>query len=169
MVTLNYRSMKWIDLIRAVVDRSDPLALEEILSRPLRTAYSGPTIPEFLDGLRCKRGTLRRCGWDSVKVELAYDLAIDKFSNLPRSGREPPASSNKSAVRRGLDCRCYYRPVLKAVTARLAGADTDGIAKVEELTVRLLIGMLLRHFDLACLEVTRRPMGPDRSYRWKGG
>jgi len=82
-----YRSLSLIDLIGRIVYFADPRALAEFHSNRTVFRYSRKSLLciVFLDKLR---KSAARSEWPGHKVleiaDMAYDLTVDKFNNLPQ-------------------------------------------------------------------------------------
>ena len=113
-----YRQLSLVALIKKIVDESDTLALEEFHNN--RTVFrfrSGEKrelrFVEFLNGLCHRVEKDKSLGRQAFEIAAkAYDITLDKFSNLPEQSSSPlKADLDKDRAERGggSDCRLYYK------------------------------------------------------------
>jgi len=163
----DYRRMPLLELIRQIASQGDRTALTELHeNRPL-FRYEGEKdllMAAFL--LRMKESRLARkwTGGNGMALENAYDLTLDKFSNLPAGSAEKGTAHETG----GPDCRYYYRAYYDYCVARLpqGGRRQNGM-NAELRAAAMLQGMVARHFYLSCLESRRRAQHLIRRYLWQ--
>jgi len=84
---LKYQNLSLIDLVKGIVKNSDHYALEEFHTNRTLFSYSGGIPILFIDYLKELRDRLAEREWlGSNAHEVAneaFDLTLDKFSNLP--------------------------------------------------------------------------------------
>ena len=147
----DYRTVPLRDLIdRVCVDR-DLRALSEIHERPL-FQFNGSgrvRMAEFVGNLRAEAA--RR---NDVVAERAYDITIDRFSQLPEDGIHGASAGGARPM--GTDCRRYFGALLRVMRSwkgrHLASAS---IADEEHLVATLLQRLVMKHFRLALMEARR--------------
>ncbi len=152
----------------ALVCRFDPRqALEEFHGyRPVFRLRGGPSLllVELVDALREEYATRRIAGHDPSVPDRAYDLTIDKFSNLsgtPRHGS--PVKQN------GPDCRLYFGAALHhAEVWRRSHPSADALQE-ETAIARHLQRLVIRHFHLSCLDAKRSGDRTRTRYAWSVG
>ena len=163
----DYHHAPLLKLAHRIAFESDRAALEELYrNRPL---FSYKRDRSLLLGTflrRLKESNLARkwTGFDVMTLEKAYDLTVDKFSNLPEKseGRYRPSEV------RGPDCRYYYRACYNFTMARLHEMDrSDSTIQVELMAAENLEHMVIRHFYLSCLESKRRAKHSVSRYCWQ--
>jgi hypothetical protein len=169
---MNYRVLSLTQLALRVKD-GDRAALDEILkNRPL--FHFGKKykllLSEFLYEVKQDFAS-RKMGGATEILDKAYDLVLDKFSNLPNgdsSGQEPVQEQVQDDARQqGADCRYYYSAFLK---------DVDKIAKTrpqpspigeEHLAGSCLQRFVVRHFHLSLKEARRNANPFVSRYLWE--
>jgi hypothetical protein len=101
-------------LIDCIVDHSDPLEFEEVLSRPLSFGQVNLCFIEYFYRRRehASRGipNIRNC---SVISEIACDLTPKKFSNLTKKKNK----QGWSVKHNGPDCRLYFDALRRSITS----------------------------------------------------
>ncbi len=163
----NYGDLPLLELTRRIGYESNRIALEELYqNRPLFSYKRDRSLllGAFLRRLKESNLARRWTGANVMILERAYDLALDKFSNLPEKnqGRHRPGKT------RGPDCRYYYRAFYKYTMARLSEMDrSDNAIRVEMTAAENLGRMVLRHFYLSCLESKRQAEHSVRRYCWQ--
>ena len=166
-----YRSLSLIDLIGRIVYFADPRALAEFHSN--RTVFSYNRKPllciEFLDKLR---ESAARSGWPAHKAlevaDMAYDLTVDKFNNLPQKIelRIADKKNAKNLKHQGPDCRVYYKAFLEYIKKSFEKKRPNGQLEEEERAAKALQHLVRRQFYFSCLEAERK-FNPFRSrYYW---
>ena len=170
----DYRSLFLVDLIKEIADRSDLQALDEFHNnRPVFSYNHGPpmVLVEYLTELR--ESVLRGGSTGSNALEagdMAYDLTLEKFTNLPtspKSGHLANKKNDEKLKRKGPDCRLYYRAYLKKYAKSFNNRPPDGELEKEILAAKIMQGLVKRQFYYSLLEA-ERGMNPFRSrYNWK--
>jgi len=118
-------------------------------------------LAEFLSALCATPQAQALTGHSVALAELAYDLTIDKFANLPS---DQVASAN--GKRAGSDCRCYLQSFLDRMAKWKAGNPGADPLREEIAASRTLQRQVVRAFQRSCLEA-RRSCNPGRSrYAW---
>ena len=162
-----YCDLPLLELTRRIAFDSDMAALEELhQNRPLFSYKRDISLllGTFLRRLKESDLARRWTGSEIMTLEKSYDLALDKFSNLPErsGGRHRPGKT------RGPDCRYYYRAYYDYTMARLNEMDRSNSAmQVELIAAENLERMVIRHFYLSCLESKRRAKHSARRYCWR--
>jgi len=115
----DYAQLSLEDLIECIAYAGDAVALHELHQN--RTPFRGQDgkrlhLAEFLDRLRQTDSALRLSGSNTEVVDLAYDLTLDKFHNLP-----PKGGGRRGG---GSNCRYYFRAFLGGVQNGLAQGNT---------------------------------------------
>ncbi len=161
---LCYRALSLVELIDLIVRCSDKLAIKELHdNRHLFRFGDGERMlmAEFVDRLRDTPWAVKLAGGNHAVLELAYDLTIDKFSNLP-PGDWPVARTRGQ----GPDCRYYFRGFLRVAEAILKQKRITDPIQQEIAAARVLQGRVVHHFRLSCLAAWRK-CNPARSrYAW---
>lgn len=126
-------------------------------------------LVEYVDRLRESPPARKTYGCRTVVLDEAYNLTVDKFSNLPcePAGAAPQEETLTSRSKhRGPDCRAYYRAVLARVRERMASRPAAGQLEQEAVAANELQGLVLRHFTTSCLESLRRSNPLMMRYAW---
>lgn len=166
------RCLPLLELVRRIVERGDREALRELHdSRAAFRDRNGAALrlAEFLQRLR---DNVRAHTWarsDAHVLDLAYDLTLDKFSNLPRKPRDRERATAGQEPREtgGPDCRLYFRAFLDYAESHFRATPPAGEFEREEKAARLLQRLVHKHFRLSCAEAMRREMRLVRRYTWR--
>ncbi len=159
-----YQGLSVLTLAEQIVRHGDRRALNELHDhrRLFRLSGSRPTLfAEFVEDLCNTRWAVAFVGSNNTILELAYDLTIDKFSNLPMV-----ESMGARTRGQGPDCRYYFRGFLQVAEAILKQKKITDPIQQEITAARVLQGRVVHHFRLSCL-AARRKCNPARSrYAW---
>ncbi|MCY2928055.1 MAG: hypothetical protein NTV86_00900 [Planctomycetota bacterium] len=118
----------------------------------------------FVEALCVTRWATRFAYGNRLILERAYDLTVDKFSNLPSGD-----GSNGQRHTRGPDCRKYFQTFLKLALAATAATGSLNACQEEALSAQVLQSRVTGCFRLSCLEA-RRAINPTRTrYAWRVG
>jgi hypothetical protein len=157
------------------VKESDPLALKEFHNN--RTVFrfrSGEKremrFIEFMNGL-CERVEKdKSLGRQAFEIAAkAYDLTLDKFSNLPGQPSSPlKADLDKDRAERGggSDCRYYYKAYLARITKLFKNKPPASQIEAEEREALCMQGLVRNHFYKSQLEAMRRLYTFWSRYTW---
>lgn len=166
-----YARMSLLDLARCVVESGDACALGELLEhrRIFRwTGGGGLLLAEYVARLR-DRALDRRGTRNAYEVaDNAYDLTIDKFSNLPSPKKETsslPRDDGNPVEQSGIDCRNYYRAFLHQCSARPIPDESQ--LECEAMAAWTLQKLVVRHFYLSRAEAVRRADPHIHRYFWR--
>lgn len=153
-----YRGLSLTQLALSV-SAGDKAALDEILgNRPLFHfgERHGLLLPEFLYEVR-QYYAFHRKGDATETIDRAYDLALDKFSNLPSCARSGQAHARDHGGSRnqGPDCRRYYAAFLEFVDE--TGKTCPQLSPIgqENFAGNCLQRFVIRHFHFSRLEAKR--------------
>lgn len=167
-----FRTASLLQLVTLIVEDGSREALHEL--HQYRTVFRrGETqrlrLAEFLDQLRRDAQARRRAGEGTIILDGAYDLTLDKFSNLP--GRGAPTDKSRAGLgrKKGPDCRRYFAAFLKFAQGMSAVPSEDGEAEREARLADLLQRLVHKHFYLSCLECRRQFQRLARRYAWRVG
>lgn len=175
-----YRRLSLVALIKKIVEESDPLALEEFHdNRTIFRFRSGEKremrFVEFLNGL-CERvekdKSLGRQAFEMAAM--AYDLTLDKFSNLP--GQPSPLletdhDKGRTEKSNGSDCRYYYKAYLVRITKLFKHDPPTSQIEAEERAALCMQGLVRNHFYKSQLQAKRELNAFWSRYTWniRGG
>jgi hypothetical protein len=171
-----YRRLSLVALIKKVVEESDPLALKEFHdNRTIFRFRSGEKremrLVEFLNGL-CERVEKdKNLGRQAFEIAaMAYDLTLDKFSNLP--GQPSPLlktdhDKGRTEKSNGSDCRYYYKAYLARITKLFKRDPPTSQIEAEERAALCMQGLVRNHFYKSQLEAMRRIYTFWSRYTWK--
>jgi len=161
-----YEKIPLTQLVRAVVQRRDRLALRELHQyRKVFRLRSGRCVllAEFLLDLKDRDLTFQWCGRDPVVVDQVYDLTLAKFHDLP----SPSSEGRTVAPSQGPDCRHYFRAFGEHITREFERRPPKNAIDAEIRAADALQRLVTRHFYLSCLECSRRAAKLVRRYMWK--
>ena len=153
-----------VELAERIARDADRGALGEFHDHrtPFRMDGSSPlSLVSFLDALCDTSYAQRLVNHTQMLLELACDLTVDKFSNLPSSTEE--GSELKSS---GTDCRYYFRAFVQQM--RKWAEANEGATPLEEeiVAAQCLQNHVVRQFRNSCLEA-KRSVNPARTrYAW---
>lgn len=161
---LFYHGLSLAQLAQRIVGQDDLLALSEFHNHrtPFRTTgRGGLRFIEFLDELREGPTSYRLLGSGANQRERAFDLTVDKFTNLPsrRFGGKP-------VKRGGADCRYYFQAFLDCFEMTKDQRGITDPLRQEALAASLLQGGVVRQFYLSCLEARRNGNPTVSRYSW---
>jgi hypothetical protein len=156
-----YSTLPLRRLFDRIVDVSDLLALEEVHNRPLFSAKGTLLrLIQYINWLRelaaSRLSNIRNS--DEIS-EIAYDLAVAKFSELPNEQEE-------GVKRRGTDCRLYFRAVRMSVDSSYQTSPPAGELAQEARAATILQKYLNRHFRYSLFEGFRRADRFWSMYNW---
>ena len=168
-----YRSLSLVNLIREIAEKSDLHALDEFHNNRtlFRYADSPPLLfTEFLEKLR--EATLKRDrpGLNVLEIaDLAYNLTVDKFSNLPEGPQLSTCKKSKNGQkvkRKGADCRLYFKAFIKRAEKSFGNRQTATQLEEEFRVAKIMQGLVRRHFILSRLEAERNRNRFRSRYNW---
>lgn len=161
-----YQHMPLLRLIDRIVQYSDRQALTELSDYRILYRSKDKTpyrLAEYIDLLCRQKQAFQGNGYDNRVLEMAYDLTVDKFSNLPQSSDAMPPDKQQ-----GPDCRHYFMAFLHYVRESLHLTPDTVKGPYDELTTtNVLRNLVTRHFDLSCQESERYSNELVRRYAWK--
>lgn len=161
------RASSLLCLIALICRSDDRRALEEFHGyRPVFRLRGGPPqrLVELVDSLREEYAARRVSGNDPSVLDCAYDITIDKFSNLSRTPRQgSPVKQN------GSDCRLYFGAALDHAEAWRRSHPSADVLQEETVIARHLQRLVVRHFYLSCLDAKRRGDRTRTRYAWSVG
>ena len=148
------KSAMWLLELACRAERGDRQAIAEFAARPLfHIAGRQLALPEYVTELARKAQAHQACGGSAVAIDMAYDLTIDKFFIDPLSTM---ASATKRRRRRGIDCRRYFRGLVRILRHLVQEAAETQDPALEETLRQAVQRYVRRHFPLSCKEACRR-------------
>jgi hypothetical protein len=160
-----YQKTSLARLANRIVRYGDKIALREIHDhRPLFRLRGKPTMlmAEFIKEL-CHCQWAQKFSQSNCRIlDLAYDLTIDKYSNIPL-GDPAKASTNLSRC----DCRNYFRIFFKILNRWKKANPSASLLAEEIISAKILQSGVARNFRLSCLEARRRSNPAVSRYAWK--
>lgn len=168
-----------ISLLRRIVQDSDTLALK--VFHETRTLFyrngKWVRLTEFVRSL--KESSLRGAGEDiPTHIDMgkasdnAYDLTLAKFYNIPsqdlKSVKEDSSASDNNGFTWNVDCRFYFKQLLKNIDEDLSKKPIISEADIEEKVASIITRFVIRHFHLSMKESKRRDTTSIR-YAWEVG
>lgn len=170
----SYHNLSLVDLIHKIVNKNDRAAIEEFhKNRTLFSYNNGPPLLciHYLNELR--DSTVRRENHKLNALEIAdiaYDLTLDKFTNLCDDTKSSVSVKNKgdsNMKREGPDCRLYFKAFLKCLDKSFEVTPPTSHLDEEARETRIIRGLVTRHFYFSCLEAERRVNRFWSRYNWK--
>lgn len=161
---VEYETMSLIELAQRIAHKSDKKALDQLHNhRVFFSLHKKKLLPlvEHIGTFKESRNTWRRCNYNIVAMDAAYDLTVDKFSNLPC--RDTGRCYSKPS---GPDCRYYYGAFVDYVMAQFEKNPACNPLEAETAAARMLLSLVRWHFYLSCLETKRRSQKLVRRCRW---
>lgn len=171
--TFRYRSASLKELAEKVAQQGNREALEKILRRTIFHTAEKPRLrfTEYLDSLRIRASTRT---WRSSRsfetADRAYDITLDKFSNLPFSDVSSEGKSllqPKRMKRNGPDCRLYWRAFLEHIQKGFEKDPPMRQLDAEKRAATALQRFVQRHFFLSLLEAERNANEFWSRYNWR--
>jgi len=159
-----YSRMSLMRLFNFIVEDSDGLALEEVHNRPLFLAKGALLrLIQYLNWLRelAANRLLDIRNSDEIS-EIAYDLAVTKFSELPNEKEE-------GMKRRGAGCRLYFRAIQLSVNRSYQADPPAGELERETRAAKILQRYVNRHFRFSIYEALRIADRFWSRYYWRIG
>lgn len=168
-----YRDLALIDLIKEIVESDDKKALEEFHDN--RTIFQVPgkgwiCLTGYLNHLRETATIVRwKLGNAFERADRAYDMALDKFCNLPkRSGCADETPSDDAQLKpSGANCHLYFKAFLGYITRKLKDSPPKGPLDEELKVANALQKFVKRHFYLALLDAERNNNPFWSRYFWE--
>lgn len=168
-----YKSIPLLDLISLIAEKSDHNALEEFHRRPMFKDIDkgGLTCCEYIQRLHEK--TYRTFGKDINALDIAdiaYDLTVDKFSNLPTKNNLHLLKNTKNTPQMklpGSNCRLYFMAYLKFVKKSFQDNPPQSEIEREDRAVTKLHGLLKVQFYRSRLEAERKVITSWSRYCWR--
>ena len=166
-----------ISLIRRIAEDSDTMALN--VFHETRTLFyrngKWVRLAEFVRALKDSsvRGPREENSTHSNMSEVsdnAYDLTLAKFRNIPSQNLKPvKANKNASDKKRftwNVDCRKYFKQLLKNIDKELSKKPITSEVDIEEKVARIATRFVMGRFDLSMKECKRRDTTSTR-YTWE--
>jgi len=169
------QTISLLDLARLITADSCLAALEEFLLRPLFRTREKPRLRlhEYLEAFRIwASGRTYPHSKTFETADKAYDMTMDKFTNLPsasESSEQSPQSVGRKMKRPGPDCRYYWRAFLHYMEQEFANHPPGSKLEEETQAAAILQRFVLRHFSLSLLEAKRNTNEFWSRYNWRIG
>jgi len=169
-----YRNLPLIDLIKRIAELGDKRALEEFHNN--RTIFLVPDkgwvcLTDYLNHLREVTTIVRwKPGNAFERTDRAYDLALDKFNNLPKRPSSIGESSPDHDVqlkRKGSDCRLYFKAFHNYIIQEFKNNPPKGPLDEELKVAKTLQKFVRHHFHSALLEAERNGNPFWSRYFWE--
>ncbi len=167
------QSLSLIDLVARIVNYHDRSALEEVLNRRIfhSPERSRLRLPEFLQYLR---SWAYQGSWGARRAyeaaDKAYDITLDKFSNLPISNgsdEDSPSPKPLEVKQFGPDCRYYYQAFRENRARDIKTRPPQGELESETRAAAAMQRFVKRHFYLSLLEAKRSTNEFWSRYNWR--
>jgi hypothetical protein len=161
-----YEALPLTELAELIVQKGDRGALRELHDR--RTVFViwdnrkrlNLLLADYLRAL-CQTKLISP---DAIASDVVYDLALDRFNNLPER-----KTSVRGGGERETDCRNYFRAFLEKV-ASWREENSGASPLLEEIeAARILQEHVGYHFELSCMEAKRSANPAHSRYAWHVG
>jgi hypothetical protein len=163
-----YRRLTPFRLFEGIVEQGDRQAIREILRRRFFQWGGGPALclVDFVMALRSRLPEKHTGRFATEVLDKAYEIAIDKFSRLPEcaEGGPSPQEGGGTMPACGVDCRNYYRSLVKIVREKVPA--TLNPLERDAQTVVLFQRFVIRHFNFALKEAVRTSNVHVQRYAW---
>ena len=100
---IDYGKLTLQQLVEQIVQNRDEQAMTELQNRKLSHRKSKYRPAEYIEMLKSSKMAWEWCGHDVMVLEEAYNLCIDKFSNLPAQ-----TENDEQPKGQGPDCCPYF-------------------------------------------------------------
>ena len=170
---IDYCGLSSPDLVHRIVYLSDVNALDEFHTHRKLFSYNGSEPMLFIEFLTALYDSTTQSEWlgrhNFEIADLAYDLTVDKFSNLPGADMHLVSFKKKSTLKlkpTGADCRLYLRASLKRLKFLCETAESTDQLTEEYLLAKLVQGLVRRQYYLSRLEAQRKINAFWSRYYW---
>ena len=169
------QTLSLLGLARLITADSSSAALEEFLLRPLFRTREKPRLRlhEYLEAFRIwASGRTYPHSKTFETADKAYDMTMDKFTNLPSASEfseQSPQSVGRKLKRSGPDCRYYWRAFLNHMEQEFANNPPGSKLEEETQAAAILQRFVRRHFLLSLLEAKRSTNEFWSRYTWRIG
>jgi len=165
--TTKYSEFPLLQLIDCIVDYGDRRALREIHNRPLFVINSNMYLPlvAYLDRRReFSVGKLSNSQNTTEISEMAYDLSLRKFSELPDENNEKDDLKLKLG---STDCRLYFNAIRTTIKNSYQTDPPSGELEREARAAKMMQRYVNRHFRFSIYEALRKADRFWTRYFWK--
>ena len=162
-----YSKLSLLQLIDCIVDHGDRLALEEIHNRPLFSVNRNLYFPlvAYLDRQREFAAGILSNSRNAAQIsEMAYDLTLLKFSELPNESNE---KKGLKVERRGTNCRFYFNAIRNTINSSYQADPPGGELEREARAAKILQRYVNRHFRFSIYEALRKSDPFWSRYYWR--
>ena len=109
---IDYGKLTLLQLVEQIVQDRDKQAMTELQNnRKFGHRKRKYHLAEYIEMLKSRKTAWERCGHEIMVLEEAYNLCIDKFSNLPAQTKDDEQPKGQ-----GPDCRLYFSAFSKYIT-----------------------------------------------------
>ena len=170
-----YSLMSSLKLIEGIVILSDSNLLTELLKNRKLLFYGNKRIliSDLISQLRERLATnpkYKKLVIDEILDE-TYNLTISKFINLPINIANTTEKKNNTEImkRKQIDCRNYYRPILKMMRTWKHDNPVASELEEEQKVGNILQRLVVKHFYLSRKECLRKKRPFSVRYNWEFG
>ena len=159
---IDYEQMPLLQLEDRIANNSDMQALKEVHDNRLVNHHDHKRSfhpCEYIEMLKNSKIASQWCGYENMVSEEAYNLTIDKFSNMPTQ------TGDKQPKAQGPDCRLYFSACLVHTTDLFKAKPPANAIEAEIISAEMLRRMIDRQFYFSCLEARRKEDKFARRYR----
>lgn len=165
--TTNYDMLLLSDLIRRIVEERDQEALRVFHDHRTVFKLSGSRpllFVDFVSELLKQPWARKTVGCEAASLDRAYDMAVDRFRNLPEV--ELPTRNQRKRI---VDCRNYFGAFLNLEAEWSARNPAASILERETAAAKILQRVVVRHTRYACMEAQRNSNPARSRYAWSVG
>lgn len=160
---IDYRKLTLLQLAERIANNSDMQALRELHENRVifHPKWKNMVhLAEYLSAFKDSDISREWCGHEALVLDEAYDLTVDKFSNIP-SGQ----TDDEQPGPYGPDCRYYFKAYIIYLTAEFKARPPANALQAEMIAAEMLRRMVVRQFYFSCLEAKRKEYKFVRRYR----
>lgn len=159
---IGYGKLTLQQLVEQIVQNRDKQAMTELQNnRKLGHRKSKYRLAEYIEMLKSSKMAWEWCGHENLVLEEAYNLCIDKLSNLPAQTED-----DEQPKAQGLDCRPYFSAFSKYITDLFKEEPPANALETEIIAAQILLRFIKRTFRFCCWEARRRNYPFARRYCW---
>jgi hypothetical protein len=158
----DYGKLTLLQLADRIVNNNDTQALKELHDnrwlnfRDCRRKYH---LAEYIEMRKNSEIAREWCSNDTMVLEEAYNLCIDKFNNIPSQ------TNDRQQAQQGADCRRCLSAYIVYTKNLLNETPPANALEAEMISCAALRRMIDRQFYFSCLEAKRKAYRFVRRYR----
>lgn len=171
-----YQAYSLPDLVERIVYQNDRHALDEFHNH--RTLFHFKNENQLLFAQYVDRHRESAINTNSHApnaeelADIAYNLTIDKFTNLPadvNSDQRIYQNTDQIVKQKGSDCRYYFSAFLRRIQKVFQSNPSISNLEREAISAKLMQGLVRRHFQFSLQEARRKSNPLWSKYYWQKG